>query len=755
MSPYHFMLRFVTAVLLLLGAHAGQAASITNVAAVNVTPGSFTILCRSSFPVSIAIFSDANGSTNLSGQLGIESYPLHTGNPDVPSGYSRRQSQAQLRQRTQALGFSLIRVTGCQPSTTYYYQLSSSQPSVYPASGALPSVTTEQENAFVVDDQQLILDIPGLDNMGRVVTLTHTNASYPISAVIGDGVGTNQVFFNLNDLFHLATHRNILPTDPQTFDVNVLGPSGADVHAQFTVAFSPNFRSGQANVSSIGSEFFVLGIGSAVVQTGKGTNVPVRINSSSGLASVDVTLQVAPGHLSGLNLGSLAPEIDPVSVKVTIQSASNVVLHLPARAGQLISGNTEVARLAFNATAGQRSSFLPLTVKDVAAARPGNTLMTNLTLSSGRVVIVGSESLLEAQSAANGSRTMTLYANPNLAYALEYTTNMGPGAVWKRLPPMGVTSLVTPVSGLDGPVSPIFYRAVEYNADPPYLQAIRNQDGTRSLTLFGKPGSGYVLESSGAVGPQATWSVVNYIPLTLPFTNFVASGDGTVFYRAGEMVSSSPVINLVRNPDGSADLTLFGRPGYAYLLQTAPSGSPDERTTLQRVLLDSPFTSLHLTNINTRLVTALEYAPDPSVLELSPNGDGTAVLRLFGKPGSSYRLESTPIFGTGAEWQPLFRIPMETSYTNLQSVSLAQSPAFFRAVEFAADVPVIEALTNPDRSRRLLVYGRKSGSYTVEYTTSISNPVWRPMVTNVFSQSFNYINVTNAGDAVFYRVRGN
>lgn len=748
-----FPYRFWAAWLLLAGLCAANAAIVTNVAPVNVTPTSFSILCRSTYDISIAVFADASGTSDLTSQLSIESFPIHTGNPDLLAGYSRRQSQLLLRQKEQGFDFVLIRVTGCQPGATYYYKLINSPTSVYPSSGPLPSVTTEQENTFVIDDQLLILDIPGLDNLGRIVTLTHTNAAHPLAAVIGDGVGTNQVFFNLNDLFNLATSGNLAPLGSQTFNVDVWGPGGADTLAQFTVSFSLNFNTGQGNLVGVGTEYLVSSIGSAVLQAGQSTNVPVNLNSSAGLATLDLTLNVPPGHLSTLSLTSLAPEVDPVGVKVTVQSATNVVLHLPVRSGQVISGNKEVAQLSFSANSGQQSAFVPLTLRQVVATRPNSALMTNLTLVSGRLVIVGRESLLEAGLANNGAQGMTLYANPYFCYALEYSTNVGVGSFWTRLPPIAVTQLATPVSGLDGAFRQIFYRAVEFNADPPYIEANRNQDGSRYLTLFGKPGSAYVIESAGALRTQPNWSSVAYVPLSMPFTNIPVTDQGTVFYRAGEMSASPPVMNLARNADGSADITLFGRAGYAYLLQSAPLANSNLWATLQRILLDKPFTSVHLTNVTARLINALEYAPDPSVLELSPNGDGTAILRLFGKPGSSYRIENASVLGAGADWRFLLRVPLATSYANLQSIRMAQKPSFYRAVEFTADVPILEALMNPDRSRKLLLYGPKSQSYAVEYTTNFSShPTWYPLVTNTFASSFGYVNVTNTARSIFYRL---
>jgi len=526
-----FTTRILAGCLLLAGMVAARGAIVTNVTPVNVTPASFSILCRSALNISLEVFADAAGVSNLTSQLEIESYPIHTGNPDLASGYSRRQSRLQLRQQAQGFGLVLLQVTGCRPGTTYYYRLTDAPGSYYPPTGPLPAVATEPENTFVIDAQQLILEFPGLANQGRIVTLTHTNAAHPLAAVIGDGAGTNQAFFNVNDLFALAGGGNLAPLGNQTFDVNVWGPGGGTVAAQFTLNFGLAFNVGQANLAGIGAEFLALDVGSAVLQTGQITNVPVHLITSDGLANLDLTLAVTPGRLTNLNLTALSPEIDPAGVAVTVQNVSNIVLHLPARSGQLIAGNKQVAQFAFRGTPGQPSAFVPLTIQQVTATRPDTSSLTNLTLASGRLVIVGNESLLEAGTTTNGARAMTLYATPNYSYALEYATHLGSGAVWTRLRPLAISQLATSVSGLDD-ISPIFYRAVRFNADPPYLEASRNPDGSRFLVLFGLPGSNYVIESAPSVGGNPSWSSLTNLALSTPFTNIPVAGSGTIFFRA-------------------------------------------------------------------------------------------------------------------------------------------------------------------------------------------------------------------------------
>ncbi|MGH7952573.1 MAG: hypothetical protein ACREFE_11740, partial [Limisphaerales bacterium] len=159
---------------------------ITNVTIANVTPTGFSIIWRATNSTpSIAVFADSGGTINLAGQLGVEAFPLHTGNPDLAAGYQRRMDSTTIRQKTQSLGLMMMRVSDCQPNTTYYFRLTSTPtsgaPEVYPVSGPLPSVTTEAENTFVANDQVIILNIPDPESEGSIVLLTHTNAAYPLA----------------------------------------------------------------------------------------------------------------------------------------------------------------------------------------------------------------------------------------------------------------------------------------------------------------------------------------------------------------------------------------------------------------------------------------------------------------------------------------------------------------------------------------------------------------------------------------------
>lgn len=465
-KPIQFL--SMAAALIWASAQAAGGAIITNVLPVNVTPTSFSILWRAfnSTP-SIAVYADAAGITNLSGQLGVEAFPLRTGNPELAAGYDRRQNQRALQRKTQSLGYVMIRVSGCRAETTYYYRLYCSQPGsepvVYPASGPLPSVTTEKENSFVVDDELLVLDVPGFDSYGRIVTLSNANASYCLAGVVGDGDGTNQVFFNASELFQLGGGGNFSVPGSQTFTADVLGLYGRpETRVDFSLTFSANLVAAAGNRDSMRTDFLTVSLGSVAVQSGQATNVPVEFNSSADLAEVSFALDLPADRLTNLAWEELAPELEPASATVTPQGATTFILHLATRSGQSITGPRQVGQLAFSAPAGQHSAFVPLNPQPLTAGRTDTTLVTNLFSQQGRAVVIGAEPLLEAGLKPDGTRELTLYGNPPANYGIEYSTSMGSPIVWTWLPavfPLTNLSLVVP--GLDPAADLIFYRAAE------------------------------------------------------------------------------------------------------------------------------------------------------------------------------------------------------------------------------------------------------------------------------------------------------
>lgn len=456
--------------LLWLGASPLAAGLITNVLPVNVTPTSFSVLWKGvNASPAIAVYADPDGRTNLTSQLEVEFLPLRTGDTRPAAGYERRQNQMTLQRRAKNRGYMLARVSGCLPATTYYYSVSGlpvgSRVAVYPESGPLPSVTTEKENSFILDDQVLALDVPGFDSYGRIVTLSNANASYCLASVVGDGVAnSNFVFFNASDLFLLAGGGNFGAVGAQRFTADVLGLYGwPDTKVDFTVTFGTNLNTAGDTRDSMHTDFVTVTLGSVAVQTGQSTNVTVQLDSSANLSEVSFSVDLPAQTLTNLAWDGLAAEIDPASVLVSPPVTNTTwTLRLATRAGQFITGPRQVGQLVFTAVPGQHSSFLPLAPQPLNAARTDSTLVTNLFSQAGRAVVVGPEALLDASLNPDGSRALTLYGNPPVTYGIECATNLTGSAVWTLLPTtFPLTSVSAPVPQVDQNASVIFYRAVE------------------------------------------------------------------------------------------------------------------------------------------------------------------------------------------------------------------------------------------------------------------------------------------------------
>lgn len=510
--------------LLWLAAVTAQAAPVlTNVTIANLTPSDFTVVWKgaSGGTSDIQVFADEGGTTNLAGQLEIEPYPLHTGNPATANAYERRLSQSHLRTRTSGYGLRAVRVGGCRPDTTYYFQLISVAPNgatnLTPASAPFPSVHTAKFNSFVPDLVEVLLDVQGLDVEGRIVTLTRSNAVSALSAVVGDGAGTNQVWFNLSELMALAGNGNFTPTGDLEFLAQVLGsgPDGGRA-LEFTVTLSNAFSVARSVLSTINSELVALSVSSSVMRAGTTSSVSINVDSTVTLGNVSATLEIPSGHLSNFVLEAVAPEVDPAGLHINPINASRIECVIPARAAQSLFANHELARLRFLAISNVPSAFVPIRPVAVTATKldldPANVAIYR----PGRVVVVANEPLLEANSGPPDARSVTLFGKPWFTYSILWAPSVtGPWQVVKRVATTNLTRLVI--------VPPVgqtrsFYRALESETNPPEVQVARNPSGAVDLVVLGQTGSQYTVQTATNLSPPIIWR--NYQALTLTTNSF-------------------------------------------------------------------------------------------------------------------------------------------------------------------------------------------------------------------------------------------
>ncbi|MGC9037027.1 MAG: hypothetical protein ACP5K7_14500 [Verrucomicrobiia bacterium] len=443
-----------------------RADSITNVVVANVTPSMFTVIWRAPQSVpGLNVYADANGNTNLQGEVGIEYFPLHTGSPSAVNAYFRRESKTQIRQRIEQSGYYIVRVLNCKPDTTYYFNISArltnGQTIVYPPNGLL-SVKTAKTNSFLLDSRQLIVNIPGTNTLGRVLTLSHTNAAYPLVAVVGDGCPSNNAVFNLGELFAVAGG-NFSPDGSQQFVVSLLG-DGEEVVQEFAIDFTNAFSVASLSGLTIsgGYEQLVVDISQTIVNSGQSGSIRLSIETTTPLTNLQIAVQMPSGLLLNPAFGSVSPLIDNTSAARQAQNGVWTV-KLPVKSGSVLSGvMADVATINFSAASGLSSTIITPVVSDIQGTKTNGGFVANVFARVGRIVIVGQQPVLEARLGADGSRRLIIYGTSGATYQIQSTTVLETPQGWGVVAEVTITNSTPTIIPLTYQnEQAIFYRALE------------------------------------------------------------------------------------------------------------------------------------------------------------------------------------------------------------------------------------------------------------------------------------------------------
>ncbi|MCP3866749.1 MAG: hypothetical protein GY703_01355 [Gammaproteobacteria bacterium] len=210
----------------------------------DVTPSGFTLLGHASeaSTTRLRVYSDENGTQEITDQLETVTGPLRSGDPSAESGYYRDESRYDLRDQTESRGLIHIRVEGTQPQTAYYYHLiadSGSETAQWPID--LPAmVTTTRENSFIAGAHQVLLTLNAPDPGGWLVTIRSDENDHPVSAVVGDGTASNQAYLNLSNLFTTGG-RNWQPDGDKELTIEIRRGWQSTVTEQVTLGLSNGF----------------------------------------------------------------------------------------------------------------------------------------------------------------------------------------------------------------------------------------------------------------------------------------------------------------------------------------------------------------------------------------------------------------------------------------------------------------------------------------------------------------------------------
>jgi hypothetical protein len=488
-----------------------HASANPNISVVNVTPASFSVIWRATRGATpdILVYADAAGSTSLNGKIRIEKFPLHSGNPELAAAYDRRQNVAALRQKTQSVGLMHVKVSECQPQTTYFFKLrtlgAAGEETVWPDDGSLFSVATAAETSFVAHSKQLIVEVPGSDVSGLIITVGHTNAAHSLAAVVGDGAAPNQAFFNLSDLIAQVGGTNYIPVGEQKFRVSTIGATPPDQHQNFAILFRAEFTVSETELRSAMPEWVFVGLGRTVLRAGDSGEIAVHVVSTVSLASLAFEFELPENRLEAVGLQKIAPEVGTASLQTLSPGHYRAVL--TAAAGDFIQGTrTNLARLTFTCASGQNSALVNPVTGNVLATRSDAILVAKPYVRPGKIVIVADQPLVDAEFSEAGERTLAVYGQPHFDYVVQRATGTldGPWQDWQQV--HIDSSLQHLFAGLTAESGIVFYRArqgVLY--ETPEIEVAARQGQSLALRLRGLKNRAYDIETASNLSPPVQW----------------------------------------------------------------------------------------------------------------------------------------------------------------------------------------------------------------------------------------------------------
>jgi len=511
---------------------------ITNVAVVNVTPGSFSVVAAFSPPslasnATISVFSGPSGGGSLTGQVGIQYYPLNSGDPTATNSYSRLLSKGALRQDSMALGVFYANVSYCAPNTKYYFSISATdtngQTVAWPPSGPLALATTAGQNSFVLQSQQLLVTLNDSDPPGSIIMVSNTNTSSVLAAIVGDGAPTNQAFFNLNDLLDPSGSTNYSPTGSQEFTATLLGISGG-LSQTYNLIIPTNFSVGAGSQVSIGVLAVSVGMGSDVLLAGTSGSVPITLTSQSKLVNLSFVLNLPTNDFSALSVQATTPLLS--SAVLNVLGSNSVQLSFAVEAGANLEGSQQIANLNFTTQSNDSSAFVQLWPRSPQGTNADASIAGSISTSPGRLVIIGPQPLLDTQLEGT-ERNLVLYGIPGNSYQIQTSPNIGNPADWTDFMHLPMTNLMQVIPNLDPTPAAEFFRAYRFTMTQGMLDAGLAPGHSQLLTLYGAPGTNYTLEVSSNLSATIAWYPLLSYTLTNSFQYFtnVGSTNPATFYR--------------------------------------------------------------------------------------------------------------------------------------------------------------------------------------------------------------------------------
>jgi hypothetical protein len=251
---------------------------------------------------------------------------------------------------------------------------------------------------------------------------------------------------------------------PVDFVLGSGAPAGASITTNGIFSWTPSCQQGSttnvitvwavntANPPASNSTSFTVvvadcvqvSIGYCVVQTGQTASVPMNLLSTVALTNLSFTLAYPSGHLTNWDFGVSNSVIGPPAILSL--NPSQTEFNFPTTSGPLLPGASLIGLIGFGALGGP-SAFVPLAATGISATRTDGSIFTNGIGQPGRIVVIGTQPLLDARLSNNSAPMLTLYGNPPDTYQISSSTNVTGTVVWTPFTNVTLTNLfefVTP-----------------------------------------------------------------------------------------------------------------------------------------------------------------------------------------------------------------------------------------------------------------------------------------------------------------------
>jgi len=166
------------------------------------------------------------------------------------------------------------------------------------------------------------------------------------------------------------------------------------------------------------NDYLAFGAGSTVVPILAQGEVELGLYSSAGVSEITGRLCFPAGYLTNVSFSPILGSLTWMPVTPECYD-----LRITAPAGRPFLGSGSVAGMSFT-TLSNQSAFVPLVVSQVGALKPNGEGIPKIAPRAGRVVVVGTEPLLEAWRDTHAQPRLTLYGNPGHDYQLEWKGNL-------------------------------------------------------------------------------------------------------------------------------------------------------------------------------------------------------------------------------------------------------------------------------------------------------------------------------------------